>query len=79
MEVASGAKIRYTTDGSVPHKSSELYSRPFELAKSAVVTAKEFLGDQQESSVSTAYFRLVNKNSAFFIKPFHCYFLSVDI
>lgn len=72
MEVAGGVEIRYATDGSVSDRSSELYSRPFELAKSVVVTAKAFWGDQQESSVSSAYFRLVNKNSTFFIKPFHC-------
>jgi hypothetical protein len=63
MEVLGDAEIRYTTDGSVPNKKSELYTDPFELDKSTVVLAKAFLGDQQESNLSTAYFRLVKKDS----------------
>ncbi len=63
IEVQGKAEIRYTTDGSVPDKSSMLYTKPFELTKSAVVTAKAFIGSQQESNPTTAYFRLVKKNS----------------
>jgi len=57
------SQIRYTTDGSVPDKNSELYTKPFELSKTAVVMAKAFLGEQQESNISTAYFRVVEKDS----------------
>lgn len=63
MEVKNNAEIRYTTDGSTPTTSSELYSHPFKLQKSAVVTSKAFLGDNQESNSSTAYFRVVKKDS----------------
>src|SRR5690606_15523208 len=63
MEVKNNAEIRYTIDGSTPTKSSELYSHPFKLQKSAVVTSKAFLGDNEESNTSTAYFRVVKKDS----------------
>lgn len=63
IEVQGDAQIRYTKDGSIPDKNSKLYSGPFELAESEVISAKAFLGDQQESNVSTAYFRLVERDS----------------
>ena len=63
IEVRNTSEIRYTVDGSVPNISSELYKGPFELTKSAVVQARAFSGDQQESAVSTAFFRLVKKRS----------------
>ena len=63
MEVLGDAQIRYTTDGSVPNKKSKLYNEPFELVKSEVITAKAFVGDQQESNASKAYFRLVKMDS----------------
>ena len=63
IEARNNAQIRYTTDGSIPDRNSELYTKPFELSKSAVVFAKAFLGEHQESNISTAYFRLVKKDS----------------
>src|SRR5690606_17433346 len=63
METGNQAEIRYTIDGSIPTKSSELYTHPFKLQESAVVTAKAFLGDNEESNTSTAYFRMVKKDS----------------
>ncbi|MGB5498374.1 MAG: alkaline phosphatase family protein [Maribacter sp.] len=63
IEANNNAEIRYTFDGSVPSKSSELYTGPFKLSKSAVLMAKAFLGAQKESNVSNAYFRLVDKDS----------------
>lgn len=63
MEANGNAEIRYTIDGSIPTKSSELYSQPFKLRESAVVLAKAFVGDKGESNPSTAYFRMVNKDS----------------
>lgn len=63
MEVNGDADIRYTTDGSVPTKNSTLYSGIFRLSESTVLTAKAFLGDNQESNVSRAFYRLVKKDS----------------
>ena len=63
IESRNNSEIRYTLDGSVPDESSERYTGPFELSESGVVTAKAFLGDQQESNPTTAYFRLVKKDS----------------
>jgi hypothetical protein len=63
IEGLPNAEIRYTTDGTSPNTNSERYTKPFQLSESSVVMAKAFLGDQQESHVSTAYFRLVQKDS----------------
>ena len=63
IEARDNAEIRYTIDGSIPTKSSELYSKPFKLQKSAVVISKAFAGDNEESNPSTAFFRLVKKDS----------------
>lgn len=63
IETVEGTEIRYTTDGSVPDKNSTRYDGPFELDKSAVIVAKAFKGDQGESHISTAFFRLIKKNS----------------
>jgi len=63
MEVNGDAKIRYTTDGSVPTENSVLYSDIFKLSESTVLTAKAFLGNNQESNVSRAFYRLVKKDS----------------
>jgi hypothetical protein len=63
IEVLGKAQIRYTTDGSIPNKTSKFYSGPFELTKSEVITAKAFSGIKQESNISTAYFRLVKMDS----------------
>jgi len=63
IEARDHAEIRYTTNGSIPDRNSELYSKPFQLNRSAVVLAKAFLGNQQESNVSAAYFRVVPGNT----------------
>ena len=63
IEVNGDAEIRYTTDGSVPTKNSALYNGVFKLSESTVLTAKAFLGDDQESNVSTAFYRLVKKDA----------------
>lgn len=63
IEKSSDSEIRYTLDGSIPNKSSELYTAPFELHQSTVVMAKAFSGDEGESKVSVAYFRLVQEDS----------------
>jgi hypothetical protein len=63
METMGDAEIRYTSDGSVPTKNSTLYTGVFKLSESTVLTAKAFLGDNQESNISRAYYRLVKKDS----------------
>ncbi|WP_339707914.1 alkaline phosphatase family protein [uncultured Kriegella sp.] len=63
IEVTNDSEIRYTTDGTLPTKNSELYTKPFKLSESAVVMAKSFIGEQQESNVATAYFRLIKSDS----------------
>ena len=63
IEVKGDAEIRYTTDGSVPTENSALYSGIFKLSESTVLTAKAFLGDNQESNISRAFYRLVKKDS----------------
>ena len=63
MEVMGDAEIRYTTDGSVPTKNSALYKGVFKLSKSTVLTAKAFSGDNQESNISKAFYRIVKKDS----------------
>lgn len=63
MEAMDQAEIRYTTDGSEPDRNSELYSKPFQLNRSAVVMAKAFSGNQKESNVVAAYFRVVESNT----------------
>lgn len=63
MEVTGDAEIRYTTDGSVPTKNSALYKGAFKLSKSTVLIAKAFLGDNQESNISKAFYRIVKKDS----------------
>jgi Type I phosphodiesterase / nucleotide pyrophosphatase/Chitobiase/beta-hexosaminidase C-terminal domain/PA14 domain len=60
---SEGAQIRYTLDGTEPNRNSELYTGPFNLKQSAVVKAKTFLSDTQESSAAIAYFRLVNSST----------------
>lgn len=61
--VTDGAEIRYTLDGSTPTQTSALYQTPFTLSESAVVKAKAFLGENEESNEAEAFFRLV-KNHA---------------
>jgi len=56
-------EIRYTLDGSIPDRNSTLYTKPFNLNQSAVVTARTFSGENEESSASVAYFRLVKSQS----------------
>ena len=63
MESRGDAKIRYTTDGSIPTQNSQLYSGKFLLSKSTVVMAKAFKGANQESKVSKAYYRMINSTS----------------
>jgi hypothetical protein len=53
-----GAEIRYTLDGSVPTKSSSLYSKPFVLAASAAVQAVGFKKGMLASMISRREFTI---------------------
>ena len=46
-------EIRYTLDGSVPNKSSLLYSSPFSMNQSALITAKAYTKEGYSSRKST--------------------------
>ena len=63
IDVNGDAEIRYTTDGSLPNRNSKLYQGKFNLNETAIVSAKAFSGEDQESDVSRAYFRMVKKSS----------------
>ncbi|WP_221390331.1 alkaline phosphatase family protein [Dyadobacter sp. NIV53] len=56
---ADKSVTRYTTDGSNPDSSSQIYKAPFTLDKSTVVKARSFDEKGNASLLSTAYFRLV--------------------
>ena len=49
----NGGTIHYTTDGSEPTAQSPLYSRPFTLDKTSIVTAKSFPANGLASSAAT--------------------------
>ena len=46
-------EIRYTLDGSVPNKSSLLYTSPFSMNQSALITAKAYTKEGYSSRKST--------------------------
>jgi hypothetical protein len=59
MPYGAEGVIRYTTDGSIPTRSSEIYTSPFKLNRSAVVKAKLF-GEKAESPCVTACYRVAD-------------------
>ncbi len=61
--VTENAEIYYSLDGSEPTRQSEKYNGPFQLNKSAVVQAKAFSGENEQSNVTEAFFRLVKSNA----------------
>ena len=66
VEIASsipGARIFYTTDGSIPSERSMEYTGPFTVDKICVVRAKSY-NPEGESVVTDAYFRIVKNNPA---------------
>jgi hypothetical protein len=50
----SGAIIRYTTDGSEPNKSSELYQTPITLLSTTTIKARSFKDGYNPSAIATA-------------------------
>jgi hypothetical protein len=51
--------IRYTTDGSIPNRESDVYTAPFTLDRSAIVNARLF-SEKGESPNVTAYYRVAD-------------------
>ncbi len=58
QDAEPGAALYYTTDGSLPTTNSILYSAPFTLYASAVVSAKAFKAGFNDSVVAHAVFTL---------------------
>ncbi|HEY9486709.1 MAG TPA: chitobiase/beta-hexosaminidase C-terminal domain-containing protein, partial [Chryseosolibacter sp.] len=56
------ATIRYTLDGSEPDSSSIIYTAPFTLTGSSVVSAKSFAPKNRQSRKAMAYFRVLESN-----------------
>ena len=47
-----GATIYYTTDGSVPSKSSTVYSESFVVSENTIIQAKAFKGEEQSATAT---------------------------
>ena len=61
IEISSNdanAELRFTTDGSDPSETSELYTQPIEVAVSTVITAQSLVSGLLPSVVSTANYVL---------------------
>lgn len=56
-----GAEIRYTTDGTEPHRDSPLYEEPFALTQSATVLAKAYKSGKISSLTTSAEFIKTNR------------------
>lgn len=55
-------EIRYTLDGSMPSKESNVYKSPFKVAKNTVVKSAVFNTKGIASLVSEAFFRVIPEN-----------------
>lgn len=61
-----GAIIRYTTDGSLPHKTSAQYVTPFSFNVSTLIRARAFLpGSLPGPSRSEAYLKIASSDANF--------------
>ncbi len=58
--IASGATIRYTLDGSEPTASSPVYTGPITLNSSAVVKAKSFVSGSLDSFTASASYTITS-------------------
>ena len=54
LSCAEGAEIRYTTDGSVPTKTSKKYTSPITITETTALRARAFSEDTLGSAVATA-------------------------
>ena len=55
-----GASIHYTTDGSIPSKSSRTYSSPISITGNSIIRAAIIAGDTLSSDVATATYLFLN-------------------
>ncbi len=60
IESSGDTEVHYTIDGTEPTRNSTLYSSPVQISQSCVVLAKSFGAQNEESTVSKAYFRIVS-------------------
>lgn len=58
-----GAATRFTLDGSLPNRSSTLYTKPFLLRKNAIVTAKSFKNELVSSPVIQRKYFIIKKRN----------------
>ena len=58
LEAAAGATIYYTTNGSTPSESSNLYSAPITLTGTTTLKARAYRVDYTASSVTTATYTI---------------------
>ena len=56
----AAAEIRYTTDGSLPTKSSQRYTQPLTISKTTILRAAEVKGDTLASDVTTASYLFIS-------------------
>lgn len=61
-------ELRYTLDGSEPTINSALYTSPFKMENSGVVSAKVFRGKNEESKTSRAFFRVIKSSQGHGLK-----------
>lgn len=57
---SDNSDIRYTINGDIPDSSSPVYTQPFTLDSTAVIQAKSFDKNGNESMPTAAYFRVVH-------------------
>ncbi len=57
----AGSEIRFTTDGSEPGLTSPLYTAPFSLDASSIITAQAFAAGRDASPVNSARFVKIGK------------------
>lgn len=57
---SDNSEIRYTINGSIPDSSSPIYTQPFTIDSTAVIQAKSFDKNGNESMSTAAYFRVIH-------------------
>jgi hypothetical protein len=66
--MAAGAETRFTTDGSQPGTASTLYTRPFTIDTTTVVTARSFDKAGNASQPVTAFYRIASSGQGHGVK-----------
>lgn len=68
--MAAGAETRFTTDGSQATPASTLYTRPFRVDTTTVITARSFDKAGNASQPVTAFFRIASSKKGHGVKAF---------